>query len=91
MLHQEIFLFLKSQTWEFYAVEADHSDEALMKCLREKGWEPSGLIYLGRMEGHLPKKPHSLDGYGPGSPPNPPQAEETPAGWGSLKLHEVVS
>jgi len=91
MPNQEIFLFLKTQTWEYYAVEAAHSDEALMKCLREKGWEPSGLIYLGRMEGHLPKKPQSLGGYGHGLPANPPQAEESPAGWGTLELHEAVS
>jgi hypothetical protein len=53
----EIFLFLKLISWEFHAVQAADSDEALLRCLEEKDWDPAGIVYLGWMEGCLPKRP----------------------------------
>ena len=72
----DLYIFMKLATWEFYAVEAGDSDEALERCLREKGWNRVGLVYLGRLEGHLPPRSPRLR-YDEEDPPPPPVLKES--------------
>jgi hypothetical protein len=55
-MKSRLYIFLWVPEWQFYAVEALHSDEALLECLSKKGWDPADMVYLGCLEGPLPER-----------------------------------
>jgi hypothetical protein len=82
MIQKHVYVFLRVRDWEFYAVEAENSDDALWSCLQRRGWNLWDLVYLGRVEGPLP--PHHLnDRWYPGAgPPGPPEIREPVCAYG---------
>jgi hypothetical protein len=80
MGERHVYVFLGTRDWEFYAVEAAHSDEALESCLKAKKWSWSEIVYLGRLEG-LPPSGHLYDRWDPKPPSTDPPGirESAPA------------
>jgi hypothetical protein len=73
-----VYVFLKVANWEFFAVEAGNSDEALNACLSRKNWSLDDLVYLGRIDGPLP--PRRMDPrWVPGPENTPPPEIHEPA------------
>ncbi len=71
MSKSHVYVFLQARDWEFFAVEAENSDEALATCLRLKNWSLADLVYLGRVEGPPPTL-RMNEGWYPGPETTPP-------------------
>jgi len=74
MGERHVYVFLGTKDWEFYAVEAENSDEALESCLKAKKWSWSEIVYLGRLDGPAP--PRRLDDRWDTGPSEPPIIQE---------------
>jgi len=55
---KSIFIFFHTVDGDLHAIEGTDSDSALIECARVTGWNIEGIVYLGSLDGTLPRSRH---------------------------------